>query len=413
MQMEHSQMPHQPRAEKLVDEAFIPIVGPDVAQDPHHVVFPRDVGKPFTVLVLRIGHDALDVLHDRKTQRIGVEARETRIVEVGLEHHVGMRLQEFEEIAVGDPALSVQAGHDSVMNIGRGALVHDLSLALRIEILRDMAHDAQQLALPGLQTRRRLFQEIQQIFLRQAEQPAAAFDIQQRVALGRSGRDRPPKIVERGFLVQAPLPRPLLFVTQIELLLAGITVDPVRHQGMRGVKRLLDRKPAMALLALRDIGLGKFEIIKDAVGIGPLLEQVVVLEEMVVTERRVRDHQRLHRRAVFLHQVRNTGRRVDDDFVGEAHQTPAVRRFVKREVLAERPVLVEQRHPDRGVGVEHLLGGNHLDLVGIDIEPEFGQRDIFAGIVDALQRPEIPVRSFEQSFGGRGHGATFSCFPRR
>ena len=56
-----------------------------------------------------LGHDALDVLHHREAERIGIEAREALIVEVGLEHDVGVRLQELEEIAVGDPALLVQA----------------------------------------------------------------------------------------------------------------------------------------------------------------------------------------------------------------------------------------------------------------------------------------------------------------
>src|SRR5216683_1895767 len=40
-------------------------------------------------------------------------------------------------------------------------------------------------------------------------------------------------------------------------------------------------------------------------GIRPLLEKVVVLEEMVVAERRVGDHQRLHGRGIFFHQIGN------------------------------------------------------------------------------------------------------------
>ena len=76
-----------------------------------------------------------------------------------------MRLQEFEEIAAGNQALFVQPGHDAVMHVGGGALIHDLGLTLRIKILRDVPHDPEQLALPGLQPRRRLLQEIQQIFL--------------------------------------------------------------------------------------------------------------------------------------------------------------------------------------------------------------------------------------------------------
>ena len=47
----------------------------------------------------------------------------------------------------------------------RPSLVHDLSLALRIEVLRDLAHDAGQFALPGFELRRVFLDEIQQVFL--------------------------------------------------------------------------------------------------------------------------------------------------------------------------------------------------------------------------------------------------------
>ena len=59
-----------------------------------------DIREPLAVLVVGIGDDALDVLHHRKSERIGIEAGEARVVELGLEHDVGVRLQEFEEIAV-------------------------------------------------------------------------------------------------------------------------------------------------------------------------------------------------------------------------------------------------------------------------------------------------------------------------
>jgi hypothetical protein len=88
--------------------------------------------------------------------------------------------------------------------------------------------------------------------------------------------------------VQAALSSALFFGAKIEILLAGIAIDPMRHQGMRSVERLLDRLPAMTLLALRHVVLGKIQIIENSVGIRPLLEQIIVLEEMVVTEGRVR-----------------------------------------------------------------------------------------------------------------------------
>ena len=76
-------------------------------------------------------------------------------------------------------------------------------------------------------------------------------------------------------------------------------------------------------------------------------------------------------------------------------------------------MLVEQRHADGRIGVQHLLGGNDLDLVGIDIEPQFVPRDLFAGVADPLQRPEVPVGARKQQLVGRGHDAFLSCWLRR
>ena len=112
-----------------------------------------------------------------------------------------------------------------------------------------------------------------------------------------------PQVVEHALLVRAALALALLLRAQVELLAAGIAVDAVRHQRVRGVERALDRDVTVALLALGDVALGEVQIVEDAVGVGPLLEQVVVLEEVVVAERRMRDHQRLHRRGVLLHDV--------------------------------------------------------------------------------------------------------------
>ena len=72
---------------------------------------------------------------------------------------------------------------------------------------------------------------------------------------------------------------------------------------MRGVQRVLDEGPAVTLLALRNIAFCKLEIVENARGIRPLPEEIIVLEEVIVAERCVRDHQRLHGRGVLLHQV--------------------------------------------------------------------------------------------------------------
>ena len=76
-------------------------------------------------------------------------------------------------------------------------------------------------------------------------------------------------------------------------------------------------------------------------------------------------------------------------------------------------MLVEQRHADRRIRVQHLLGGNDLDLVGVDVELQFVPRNLLAGVADPLQRPEVPVGALKQQLVGRGHDAFLSCWLRR
>ena len=116
-----------------------------------------------------LGADALDVVHHGEAERVGIEAAEAAVVEGGLEDHRGMGVQEFQHRAVGQLAALVQPVDDLVVHEGGAALVHHLGLALRIEILRQQAHDAQQLALPVLELGRILLQEVEQVLLGQAE----------------------------------------------------------------------------------------------------------------------------------------------------------------------------------------------------------------------------------------------------
>ena len=99
---------------------------------------------------------------------------------------------------------------------------------------------------------------------------------------------------------------------------------------MRGVERALDGGLAIALLALGDIALGEVQIFENAFGVGPLLEEIIVLEKMVMAEGGMGDDQRLHRRRIFLHEIGDAGRTVDDDFIGEAAQALAIERLVLR-----------------------------------------------------------------------------------
>ena len=74
----------------------------------------------------------------------------------------------------------------------------------------------------------------------------------------------------------------------------------------------------------------------------------------------------------------------------------AIVALVVREALAERPVPVHDRHADRGIGVEHLLGRDHLDLVAVDVEAHLAEADLGDGVVGVAQQIEVPLRPGEQ-----------------
>ena len=197
------------------DEAVVAVVCPGLPQHGVGVAAPGDVGEPVAILGFRRGRDAFDILHHRKPERIGVDAGIARIVEARLEDDVGVAVQEFQVVPIRQPPRLMQPGEDAVMHPAGAAFVHHLRLALRVEILLDMANDPEDLALPGLQARRGLFQEIQQVFLRQLQQGAAAG------FLGADGRrtrlpgQRAPEIVIDPFLMLAPLAFALLLAGQV------------------------------------------------------------------------------------------------------------------------------------------------------------------------------------------------------
>src|SRR5581483_9408468 len=241
VKMKHPPISYQLRRQKLGNETLIAIIGPDLAQHAHDIAFSGDVRKPLAILLIGFGNDALDILHHRKAECIGIEVGEARIVEFGLEHHIGVGLQEFKEVAVGEPALLVQAGHDAIVHVSGGAFVHDLGLGLRIKILRDVAHDAQNLALPWMKPRRALFQEVENIFLRQPQELAPPLRVERFGALRKTGPNGPPQIVGHALLVPPAFLGAVFLGAKIEILLSRIAVDAMGHQRMRGVERDLDR----------------------------------------------------------------------------------------------------------------------------------------------------------------------------
>ncbi len=155
-----------------------------------------------------------------------------------------------------------------------------------------------------------------------------------------------PEVVVDLLLVQPPVALAPLLGQEIGLALARVAMDAVALQAVRRIEGPFHRHMAVALFAIDDEALGEIEVLQDPFGLGPLLEQIVVLEEVVMAEGRMRDDQRLHRGGVFLHDVADARVGVDDDLVGEAAQPLPVARLVLGEVLAKAPVLVEQRHAD-------------------------------------------------------------------
>ena len=144
--------------------------------------------------------------------------------------------------------------------------------------------------------------------------------------------------------MQAPFFFAQGLAAQIGDAFARKAVDALPLQSVRRIDDALDGSRAIAILAIGNEALGKFQIIQDAAGIGPLLEGVIVLEKMIVAEGGVGNHQRLHGRGVFFHDVGNARIGIDDDLIGQALQALAIENFILGEVFAKRPMFVKQRH---------------------------------------------------------------------
>ena len=158
---------------------------------------------------------------------------------------------------------------------------------------------------------------------------------------------------------------------------------------MAGVQKQFDFLFAVALLALAKEIPRKEQVVDDGVGVGPLAEQVIALEEAVVAVGGVGDDQSLHRHGVFFHEVGDAGVGVDDDLVGQAHLATAVALFGVQETLSEGPVMVVDGHADGRIGVHHLLRSDDLELDGVGVEPELPRHPVDLGVVglDEVEGP--------------------------
>ncbi len=206
-------------------------------------------------------------LHHGEPERVRVETAEMGIVEGGLMDDVGMAVQDLHQRALGDQAVVVEAVDDVVVDEGGAALVHQLGLPLGIEILRDVAHDAQQFALPGLQHRAVLLQEIEQVLLGQAQALLALARLllaQGRLARVRRAWNGAPEIaIALSLVLQAFAPTAFV-LAHLQLGGAPVAEHALIHQRVRGVEHRFDRFDAVALLAFGDVALGEVEIVENA-----------------------------------------------------------------------------------------------------------------------------------------------------
>ena len=204
---------------------------------------------------------------------------------------------------------------------GGPALVHDLGLALWVEVLAQFANDTDDFPLPGFQQRCILFDEVENVLLRFFRIALLALDGVVVLAHLRNGT---PQVIQPALLVLFPFFLPACLLCRRDRRRALVAVDPVVHQGMAGVQDFLHGIQPVAFLTFRYVVTGKHQIIDDCAGIRPGAEQIIPFEERVVAIGRMSNHQRLHGQGVFLHQVGDAGIGVDHDLVGKAHLPPLI-----------------------------------------------------------------------------------------
>ncbi|EWS64292.1 hypothetical protein Y695_02465 [Hydrogenophaga sp. T4] len=372
----------------------------------------RQIGKPLPVFQRGVFADALEIAEHGEAQRIRVDTAVARVTHRQLADHVGVRAQELDHETVGQAALVVQGVEQGVVPERGPSFVHHLGLALRVKVLRHLAHDAHHLALPGFQQRRVFFDEIEQVFLGLGrETPAGFFHLLVR-SLGQGAPEVVDLLLQIGLAVLAPH----LFLRQRGLLRTPVAVHALAHERVARIQQRLHRFDAMQLLALRDIVSGIDQVVDDGLGVGPHAEQVVALEERVVAVAGVRDHQRLHGHGVLFHQVGDAGIGVDHDLVGQPHLTAPVVFLGRDELLAEGPVAVVDRHAHRGVGIDHLFGGDDLQLHRVGVQSEVARHARNLRVV-GLDEFKSPVRGTGQGLPVPARGSRIAAnlghrFPR-
>ena len=198
-----------------------------------------DIGKPCAIFGVGQVADPLQVTEYRETERVRVEYRRSAFESnAGCAMTLVWLFRTSSMKAVVDQSLLVEAVDDRVVPERRPAFVHHLGLRLRVKILRELADDAHQLALPRLELRRVLLDEIQDVLLRLRRERAARKVCRTAGSL----RQRAPQVVELPFAVRLARGKPRGFGLERRRRGPPVAVDAVRPSA-RGRRRAPPRPP--------------------------------------------------------------------------------------------------------------------------------------------------------------------------
>lgn len=184
-----------------------------------------------------------------------------------------MAVEKLQHKALSHFPFIVEMVEDGVVPEGGPPLVHHTGLFLRVEILADFTHDAQDLALPRFEQRGVLLHKVQQVLLRFGRVATSGFNRFFFLAL----RQGAPQHIH-GFADTLPGFSAALSPPAERFLRTFIAVDAVVHQRVAGVEQFLYFVDAIALFALGDVLTGKDQIVDDRAGVGPAAKQIVIFK---------------------------------------------------------------------------------------------------------------------------------------
>ena len=269
-----AEIAHDLRRQELADKALVLEVTHGEMQR-FQPVRTGDIREPVLVLFGGRLTDALDVLEHGEAQRVGVNPAIPRTVVRRLEHHVSVTMEKLQHKALRHFPFIIEMVEDGVVPEGGPPLVHHLGLFLRVEILADFTHDAQDLALPRFEQRGVLLHKVQQVLLRFGRVATGGLNRFFFLAL----RQGAPQHIHLALQILFPAFLPRFLLLQGDFLRTFIAVDAVVHQRVAGVEQFLHFVDTIALFTLGNVFAGEDQVIDDRAGVGPAAKQIVIFKE--------------------------------------------------------------------------------------------------------------------------------------